>query len=408
MNDSVEKPSAMRALAAAAFFVIVVAGMQAAASLLVPFLLAAFIAVIAAPPFLGLQRRGVPAAAALAIMILVMVIVAFVGVRIVRSSLDAFSSNYGKYEDRLKEQIDDLWEWLDAKGVSRPDETVAETFDPKEAFRYVGVVATALSNLLAQAFLILLVAIFILFEAAVLPEKVRALPNVSDATWAKIERVIDEVRRYMSLKTVVSLLTGVLVTLFTAVIGVDSPMLLGLLAFVLNYVPNIGSFIAAIPGVLLAFIEFGLGTAAVTGAGYVVINAGVGNVLEPRLMGRGLGLSPLVILISMIFWGWVLGPVGMLLSVPLTMTVKIALESADETRWIALLMGAGIPEPRQTPNCQVDCRRCPNQNRGWGSLGIRGRAGLIPSRAARRLLRRGRLWFLGGRRPVTPVRARNA
>ena len=128
-----------------------------------------------------------------------------------------------------------------------------------------------------------------------------------------------------------------------AVLGVDYPILMGFLAFMLNYVPNVGSFIAAIPGVLLAFIEFGPGWAAVTAIGYVAINVTVGNVLEPRLMGRGLGLSPLVILISMIFWGWVLGPVGMLLSVPLTMIAKIALESANETRWIALLMGSQSP-----------------------------------------------------------------
>ena len=120
---------------------------------------------------------------------------------------------------------------------------------------------------------------------------------------------------------------------------------MGLLAFMLNYVPNIGSVIAAVPGVLLAFIEFGPGHATITAIGYIAINVGVGNVLEPRVMGRGLGLSPLVILVSLIFWGWILGPIGMLLSVPLTMTTKIAMESGDETKWIALLMGSGSPTP---------------------------------------------------------------
>jgi predicted PurR-regulated permease PerM len=119
---------------------------------------------------------------------------------------------------------------------------------------------------------------------------------------------------------------------------------MGVLAFALNYVPNIGSIIAAVPGVLLAFVEFGAGAAVTTAVGYVVINVVVSNVIEPRFVGRGLGLSPLVILVSLIFWGWVLGPVGMLLSVPLTMAIKIALEDGEDTRWIAMLMGPAVSE----------------------------------------------------------------
>ena len=116
----------------------------------------------------------------------------------------------------------------------------------------------------------------------------------------------------------------------------------GLLAFVLNYIPNIGSFLAAIPPVLLALVDrdLGLYVALLTAGGFVVINVVVGNVIEPRLMGRGLGLSPLVIVVSMVFWGWALGSVGMLLSVPLTMAVKIVLESDPATRSLAVLMGS--------------------------------------------------------------------
>ena len=208
---------------------------------------------------------------------------------------------------------------------------------------YLGTATSALSGVLSNVFLILLVVIFILLEATVFPAKVRALPGVSDTDWGRLERVVDEVRRYMSLKTLVSVLTGVLVTVWMWWLGVDYPILLGLLAFLLNYIPNIGSILAGIPGVLLAFVEFGVGSAAMAAVGYLVINTVVGNVIEPRLMGRELGLSPLVILISMIFWGWVLGPVGMLLSVPLTMTVKVAMESSRETRWVALLMGSATP-----------------------------------------------------------------
>jgi predicted PurR-regulated permease PerM len=107
--------------------------------------------------------------------------------------------------------------------------------------------------------------------------------------------------------------------------------------------PNIGSIIAAIPAVLLAFIQFGLGPAIAVAAVYLAVNGVLGNVVEPRLQGKGLGLYTLVVFVSLLFWGWVLGPVGMLLSAPLTMSVKIALESLPDTRWIAILLGSRAP-----------------------------------------------------------------
>ncbi len=146
----------------------------------------------------------------------------------------------------------------------------------------------------------------------------------------------------MVIKTLVSLATGIAIAIWLGVLGVDYAMLWGLLAFLLNYVPNIGSIIAAIPAVLLALVQLGVGSALLAALGFLVVNAAIGNVIEPRFMGRGLGLSTLVVFLSLVFWGWVLGPVGMLLSVPLTMTVKIALESNEDTRWIAILLG---PQP---------------------------------------------------------------
>jgi predicted PurR-regulated permease PerM len=148
----------------------------------------------------------------------------------------------------------------------------------------------------------------------------------------------------MAIKTMISLVTGVIVTLMLLIIGVDYPLLWGLLAFVLNFVPNIGSIIAAVPAVLLAIIQLGGFYALITAPGCVVLNLFMGNVIEPRFMGRGLGLSTLVVFLSLLFWGWLLGPVGMLLSVPLTITAKIALDSRDDTRWIAILLGPDIVE----------------------------------------------------------------
>ncbi len=150
--------------------------------------------------------------------------------------------------------------------------------------------------------------------------------------------------KYFSIKTAVSGLTGVLVGIVLAIAGVDYPVLWGFLAFLLNFVPSIGSILAAIPPVLLAIVqpELGAGTAVVVAVFLLAINLVVGTVLEPRFMGRGLDLSSLVVFLSLLFWGWVLGPVGMLLSVPLTATVKIILEAFAEGRPIARLLGSHV------------------------------------------------------------------
>ena len=159
-------------------------------------------------------------------------------------------------------------------------------------------------------------------------------------TWTSIA---DSVRGYLAIKTLTSLSTGILVSLMLAVLGVDFAILWGLLAFLLNYVPNIGSILAAVPAVLLALLLGGLPSALLVTAGYVLINVIIGNVVEPRLMGEGLGLSTLVVFLSLVLWGWLLGPVGMLLSIPLTTTLKIVLEGREATRPLALLLGSSPP-----------------------------------------------------------------
>ncbi|RMG41331.1 MAG: AI-2E family transporter [Candidatus Dadabacteria bacterium] len=142
----------------------------------------------------------------------------------------------------------------------------------------------------------------------------------------------------MAIKTVTCMITGILVGLWIWVMGMEFAVLWGFIAFLLNYIPFVGSIIAAIPAIILALAQQGFGVGLTLAIGYIVINIGVSNFLEPVLMGRRLGLSPLVVFLSLVFWGFVWGPAGMLLSVPLTMIIKILLEHSHDFRWIAVLM----------------------------------------------------------------------
>jgi predicted PurR-regulated permease PerM len=333
-----------RAFVIVACLVVILAGIKAAASLVVPFLLAVFLSILFAPPFLGMRRKGVPGAAAIIVMALGLGVFGVLTVTILKTSLDQFTAGLPVYEASLRSKLDAVWLWVESKGIDAPSEFVAENLDPRFAMSYVGSIARELSGMLGQAFLIFILVAFMLIEASGLDRKLRSILGGSDTTLDAVERNFQDVRRYISLKSVMSLLTGALVTLWLWILGIDNALFMGLLAFFLNFVPNIGSFIAAIPGVLLGFILVGPAMAAVTAVGYVVINVSVSNVIEPRVLGQSLGISPLVVIVSLVFWGWLLGPVGMLLSIPLTMAVKVGLEASEAARPIAVLLG---PAPRE-------------------------------------------------------------
>ncbi|MDH3452418.1 MAG: AI-2E family transporter, partial [Gammaproteobacteria bacterium] len=316
-----------------------VAGMRAAEAILVPFLLSAFIAIVSAPSLFWLQRRGLPTALALLLVIAAILIAGGVLGALIGNSIQDFSQALPEYQARLQSEFAGLIAWFGTLGIDISGAKLQEHFDPGAAMRLAASTLAGFGGALTNAFLILLTVVFILLEASSLPQKIHAALDRPGASLAGFERFVENVQRYMAIKSIVSLITGLVIATGLWLIGVDYPLLWGMLAFLLNYVPNIGSIIAAVPAVLLAFVQLGALSALLAAALYVAVNMIIGNALEPRFMGRGLGLSTLVVFLSLVFWGWVLGPVGMLLSVPLTITVKIALESGGESHWLAVLLG---------------------------------------------------------------------
>ncbi len=327
-----------------ACIVVVLAGLKAASSLVVPFLLATFLAVLLSPPFVTLRGHGLHSGLALFAMIAGLAVLGFLTVTVLRSSLDQFIDSLPTYEANLRVQLENFWQLLAEFGIEVPRELIADNLNPQLAMNYAGRLARALSGMIGQVFIIFLVVAFMLMEAAQFERKLHAIPNIQPDTIAALDQNFQDVRRYVSIKSVMSLLTGILVGVGLWALGVDNALFMGVLAFFLNFVPTIGSIIAAIPGVILAFIQFGPSVAMYTAGLYLAINVGIGNVLEPRFMGDGLGLSALVVVLSMIFWGWLLGPVGMLLSVPLTLVLKFALEIDPKSQPVAAFLG---PAPKK-------------------------------------------------------------
>ena len=448
----------------AAAFVVVVAGMRAAEAIVNPLLLAVFLAVISAPGYFGLLRRGFSNWLALLIVIGALSFVVVGVVLVVMESIAGFTSNQEHYKERLTVESKKLkahveaWtpEWIgltttdsteesDEKAYSdsssdgpsainsdddteaddteaddgnsheslsersdqsagstasanppdmqneeaADDETndattdvtstnsleethavsppltgdgptaisfgtprtqlpqneqswreyMSEQFNPFTAISLAAGVAGSIGQLLSNAFLILLAVIFILLETGTFTRKMSEAFSHSDSAGDRARQIITSIQRYIVIKTWMSLGTGVIIALWLKFLGVPYANLWGLLAFLFNFIPNVGSVIAAIPAVLIAWLDLTAMPAVACAIGFLVVNVAIGNFIEPRLMGKGLGLSPLVVFCSMVFWGWVLGPVGMLLSVPLTMTARIAFDGFDDTKWLSILMG---------------------------------------------------------------------
>jgi len=273
-------------------------------------------------------------------------VVSVLGV-VVSRSVTEFAQVAPQYRTRFQELANEIVAWAEGVGLPASDWTPLDYVNPEALVDLIGATLGALAGLLSNALLVLLVVIFILFEAAGFRAKLRLAFGDRGATLDRLGEMTLQVQNYLAIKTVVSVATGVLVGIWVWALGLDFPLLWGLVAFIFNYIPSLGSIFAAVPAVLLAIMQLGPGRAAVVAIGYLAINIVFGNFVEPMLLGRRLGLSTLVILLSLVFWGWVWGPVGMLLSVPLMMMLKIALENTEDFRWVAVMLGKN---PASTPS----------------------------------------------------------
>lgn len=323
-----------------AALVVVVAGLKTAAPLLVPFLCAAVVAILAAPPVFWLQRRRLPLW--LAILLAMVALVAgemAIGV-LIGTSLNDFVAALPEYQQQLSRQFAGLLAELGEQGIDTSRFSLAKLLDPGKAMGLTASLFTGLTGLLGNTVLILFTVVFLLLEAAGMPAKIRAAGR--QAPLDEFARFAQGLNRYLLIKAGTSLATGALTALLLLLLDVPYPVLWGVLTFFLHFVPNIGSIIAAVPPLLLALISSGVGAALLFVAGALLINLVIGNIVEPRYLGRGLGLSTLVVFLSLVFWGWVFGAIGMLLSVPLTMALKIGCEISPATRWVAVLLG---PDP---------------------------------------------------------------
>jgi AI-2 transport protein TqsA len=352
MTDTRRPRLGARTLFVGAALIIVLAGLKAAQTLVIPFLLALFLAIICAPAVTWLTRKKVPVGlAVLAVVVVLLGLFSGFGA-IMGGSVNDFTAFASQYQARFDGLVDSVSLWFEAHDIDPENLDILNMLQPSRLINLLSGVLRNLAAVLSNLFMIVLTMIFMLLEVASFPVKIRAAIGSGRFDIDNLRQAVMQIQRYLGLKTLTSLATGLLIGLWAAILGLDFAVVWGLLAFLLNYIPNIGSIVAAIPAVLLALVQEGIAYAILVAVGYFVVNVAIGNFVEPWLMGRTLGLSTLVVFLSLVFWGWMWGSVGMLLSVPLTMNIKILLENTDDLQWMAVMLDnrRGAEKHLETPS----------------------------------------------------------
>ncbi len=361
----------MRVLMALACVIIIVAGLKAASALFIPVLMGLFLAILSLPILNWIDGRGLPRPLAVLMTVAIDLLI-IGGIALIASGvIPDFQKKGGEYADKLRKQAYTFSESMDQQiqklaglwhdeGIPGEGEELVSTKPQIPTFKELlntywdsnrivatigGVdVVSRFTSLASKSFFVMVIMIFILSESGRYGRKVRDVIRVRGPDLRRFQTSSRDIQKYLAIKTGASALTGILAGLSCKIFDVDFPVLWGLVAFLFNYVPAIGSIVAAIPPVMLSMVDNGFWPAMGVLACYLVINVAIGNFLEPMFLGDRFGISPTVVILSVMLWGYIWGPVGMFLAVPLTMGVKVMLDNSPDLRWISILIGSGGDE----------------------------------------------------------------
>ena len=322
-----------------ASLVIIVAGLALTSSLIGPILFAIFIAILAFPILNWLMKKGLPKGAALLVMIVGLVIFILVMIAFLSASFDQLEASLSTYQAQIDARLSDFKATLEANGINLSDSNLLEP-DTDEWLASITDYLKRFGSLVANAILIVVTMVFALLEASNLHHRLQHNLGAEHLIVVRSEQFSQSVIRYFGLRTLVNLFVGSMVAVLLLILKIDFAILWGVLTFFLGYIPYLGAFLATLPGVLLAWVQYGFGMAIVVIIGITVINFIGENLIAPKMIGKGLHISPLVVFVAFILWSAILGPLGMFLSMPLTVIVIFLLDSFPETRWLAGAFGA--------------------------------------------------------------------
>jgi predicted PurR-regulated permease PerM len=321
-----------------ASFVIIIAGVKMASQVVVILFLAIFISSIFSTLLKVLQKKHIPRLFSYFIILLIVSGIGVMLAYVINISLNDFLTNLPTYEEKLKNTILNLLHFAQDSGIQIDKAKIMGALNFNSFFGFTTNIIGSIGTFLSKFLLVVIGVAFILAESKSFQTKLRVIFRNNAKKLEHFNLFSFNIQKYFVVKSFTSFLTGFIITIVLTLFGVDYPVLWGVIAMLFNFVPVVGSIIASIPAVLLTFMNLDINTTIWVIVLYVIINISISNILEPKLMGKELGLSPLVIFFSLIFWGYILGIVGMFLAVPITMTLKIAFDSNTSTHWLGILM----------------------------------------------------------------------
>lgn len=317
-----------------ASIIIILAGIKAASSIVILFLLSIFISTVTYPILYRLQSLGINKFISYFIVLSLVIFIFAVFSYILSSSVDSFLNNKEAYQNKIDILISKVAKYLQTFNISIDKNNILEFLNPAYFFNYITIFLKTLTSLISKSFIVFLGSTFMLLEINRFKYKLNSISQKGEMLYF-FENFAHKINKYLVIKTIISLLTGFFITIGLYLLNVDFAPLWGLLAFLLNFIPSFGSILAAIPALLLSLINNGFEIFLLVLILYLIVNIILGNILDPKLMGENLGLSVVTVFFSLIFWGYILGPMGMFLAVPISMSIKLALQSHPSTKDIA-------------------------------------------------------------------------
>jgi AI-2 transport protein TqsA len=334
---ALRQTSFLRVMLLLAATVIVLVGIRLGAPILNPIFFALVLSLLFSPIYSWLKSRGLPSPVALLIMLIVIGALLMGLFLILGASISRFGERIGYYTSQLNSQVVSLDALLKRLGLSNID--LRDVVKPNALADALGTVLSGVAGFLSDLFLILMIMLFLLGEGPAMMNRLRTGAGRENPQVQRLTAVGRSVVRQFGLRAIVNLVTGAGVTVLLFLLGVDFPLLWGILTFFLSFVPYIGLVLAVTPAVVLALAEFGVSRAVLVIVVVIVINVLAENVLSPVMMGRGLNISPTIVFLSFLVWAWLLGGPGAFLALPITLFVAVMLDTFPETRWLASLMG---------------------------------------------------------------------
>jgi AI-2 transport protein TqsA len=332
--------------------VVVIAGLRGAAGIVGPAFLALVLTIVAHPAQTYAQRRGWPGWTGIAMGISIAYSLILGLTLALLASLARLATLLPAYQADARDMLDDLTSKLSSLGVGAGEEqTMAGALDLDKLTHAIVSVLGSLASLSSSLFFIVTLLLFMTVDAASFPSRLRATGDQHGDVVAALASFADGTRKYLVVSTIFGLIVAVIDTAVLALLGVPAPIVWGLLAFITNYIPNIGFVVGLAPPALLALLEGGVDQMLIVIAIYCLVNFVIQSLIQPKFVGDAVGLSATVTMLSLVFWAWVLGAVGALLAIPLTLLVKALLVEADpHVHWLLpILSGAPTeesPEPK--------------------------------------------------------------